>query len=145
MIFCGLIYLLGRNLAGGGGSVVGASGAVLAVTMLFVFNYPRNILMLFGVVPIQRGISLAIVLGNLLFIGGSSSRTAYDVHLAGIAFAAIYYYGNLNFNLFGDARMRWKFWKRKTFGPKLRLSMVTLLRKTLLKPIEYWRKYSVLV
>lgn len=83
---------------GGGQPMLGASGAVTAVTMLFVFLYPRVEIMLMGAIPIPGwGLGLLIIGGNIL--GDISGRRgiAYDVHLAGAAFAALYFYGNLNF------------------------------------------------
>ncbi len=121
VVFCGIVFLGIHNLTDRNSSVVGASGAVLAVTMLFVFNYPKNTILLFGIVPMPAwALGLVIVLMNLLFLPNSQDRVAYDVHLAGIAFAAMYFYGNWNFNFLENLFSRFRFARRKTFGPRLK-------------------------
>ena len=86
--------------------MLGASGAVTAVCMLFVFNFPRAELLLMGVIPMPAWVlGVIIVIGNML---GGRDAVAYDVHLVGAAFAALYFYGNLNFGFIEDLTQRAK-------------------------------------
>lgn len=84
---------------GGGQGMLGASGGVTAVCMLFVFCYPRVEVMLMGIIPVPGwGLGLLIIGSNVLGDVSGRNGVAYDVHLVGAAFAALYFYGNLNFS-----------------------------------------------
>jgi membrane associated rhomboid family serine protease len=99
MLFGGVIGCLGFWLMGiGGGSVIGASGAVLATTILFACYYPNSEILLMFVLPVKAWVIAAFFVGmNLLgalstFTGMGTSTTSFTVHLAGIAFGFLYYY-----------------------------------------------------
>ena len=105
--------------------VIGASGAVSAAVLLAAFYYPRAMALLF-VIPMPLWVLAALmivfnVLGSLRQAAGHAvGHTAYDVHLAGLAFAAAYYYLGWN-----TTRL-WQgisgFWSRRRPGrPKLRV------------------------
>jgi len=95
-IFGGLVWCTIALLSGNtGGQVVGASGAIAAVVILFCFKFPHRQVLLFFVIPMP-----AWVLG-VLFIGldlagtfghdvSGMKNVAYSVHLAGAAFGIIY-------------------------------------------------------
>ncbi len=104
---------------GGNQGMLGASGGVTAVCMLFVFCFPRVEILLMGVIPVQ-----AWVLGVLIIVGnifGGRGGVAYDVHLVGAAFATLYFYGNLNFSFFESFADRMKVASRqKQRGFKVR-------------------------
>ncbi|MGH7135357.1 MAG: rhomboid family intramembrane serine protease, partial [Pirellulales bacterium] len=70
----------------------GASGAVVGVTILFVLHYPMRMIYIWGVLPVRAWVlgSLCIV-QNVLGLGVSKDSVAYEAHLAGAAFAYIYY------------------------------------------------------
>jgi hypothetical protein len=89
-------------------TVVGASGAVTAVVILFVCKFPQVKLLLFFAIPVPAWLVGVIVIGqDMLGHGGvqlnpfgstqAATQVAYDVHLAGAAFAAIYFFSGLNF------------------------------------------------
>jgi membrane associated rhomboid family serine protease len=87
--------------------LLGASGGVTAITMLFVFNYPQSTLYIWGVLPVKAWVIGILVvganlLGNSSIQVGESEHVAYDVHLVGAAFAAVYFYGKLNLGLLGS-------------------------------------------
>ena len=118
VVVSGLLFGLLRLIPGlPGGSVRGASGAVVGVSMLYVYNYPNATIMLAGILPLKAWVfGVIMVLGNLL---GTSRYVAYDVHLAGIACATAYYYGNLNLGFMENAGEKLgNVFKRK---PKLRV------------------------
>ena len=79
-------------------TLVGASGAVSGVVMLFILNNPRATLMMFPIpIPIKAwllGVILVVV--NLFGAVGSIGSVAFGVHLVGMAFAYIYFANNLN-------------------------------------------------
>jgi membrane associated rhomboid family serine protease len=89
-------------------SLVGASGAVTAVVILFVCRFPHVKLLLFFAIPVPAWlVGLLIVGQDMLGNGGiflnpfadsaDATRVAYDVHLAGAGFACLYYFLGINF------------------------------------------------
>lgn len=118
----GLVFALIRALSSvPGSSVIGASGGVVGIVMLFVYNYPQATLMIWGVLPVRAWLVGVITVISNIFVTSDSSdgHVAYDVHLTGIAFATIYYYGGLNFGVLSFERVRLANpFKRK---PKLRV------------------------
>lgn len=108
--------------------LIGASGGVTAITMLFVFNFPNATLMAFGVLPIKSWVyGLFIIAMNVMgtanyeIVGaaGNTVQTAYDVHLIGAACAALYFYGGLSFGAIGT--MWSKFVGLTKSKPKLKI------------------------
>jgi membrane associated rhomboid family serine protease len=91
---------------GGTQGMLGASGGVTAVCMLFVFCFPRVEILLMGVIPVPAWVlGVLIIVGNML---GGRGGVAYDVHLVGAAFATLYFYGNLNFGFLENVTDRMK-------------------------------------
>ena len=74
--------------------LLGASGAVTAIILLFVFHYPKRTIMLMFVLPVPAWVvGLLIIGGNLLMLlqAQSDVAVAFDVHLVGAAFAIAYF------------------------------------------------------
>jgi hypothetical protein len=73
--------------------VIGASGAVMAVTVLCALHYPHRTILLMFVLPVPLWLVAIIrVAGDLfVFLGGQETRVAVAVHLGGAAFAFLYY------------------------------------------------------
>ncbi|WP_417730076.1 rhomboid family intramembrane serine protease [Rosistilla oblonga] len=96
IILGGIAWSLRANLTGSlAPGVIGASGGVIAVTMLFIFWYPQTEIYLMMVLPVKAWIvGVLMIAGNLFGMG--SATTAFDVHLVGIAFASAYYYFHWN-------------------------------------------------
>ena len=119
IVLGGLVYNLIRLLIPGmpQGPVLGASGGVVGVVMLFVYNYPQATLMIWGVVPVKAWVVGVVTVAADVFL--TKESVAQDVHLTGAAFATLYYFGNLNLSLVGNgwSRLRGSL-KRK---PKLRV------------------------
>ncbi len=91
-------------------NLLGASGAVTGVVMLFIFSFPHATLMLYGVVPVKAWVLGIIVIAANVF--GTDRFVAYDVHLVGAVFAALYFYGNWSFSgiesLWASLAIGWK-------------------------------------
>ena len=83
------------------GSVIGASGGVVATCILFACRNPHATILLFFVIPMKAATAALLFVGldlaGALGIIGSGSRTAFEVHLAGAAFAALYHFKHWNF------------------------------------------------
>ncbi len=76
--------------------LLGASGGVTAVVILFCLYYPRATLLLFFFIPTPAWLAgLLIVLIDMF--GAGPDRVAHDVHLTGAAFAAVYWYFGWHF------------------------------------------------
>ncbi len=102
--------------------VVGASGGVTAVFIVFVLFYPRETVYVWGLLAVPAWLIGAIVIGQDLILGatGKAGNTAWQAHLGGAAFAFVY------------LQMRWKLssllplsrissWKLPGRGPRLRV------------------------
>jgi len=116
LVLCGIVWSgmhVGEDLY-----LLGASGAVTAVSMLFVFFYPQATLLLWMVVPIKAWVlGVLIIVGNLFTPMTSDGSVAYDVHLVGAALAAGYHFGHWNLRFlvdwWGTAR---RFWQARSRG-----------------------------
>lgn len=71
---------------------IGASGAVMAVTILFAFYFPDATILLMLIFPVKAWVvAVLYVVLNLYGAIGGSGPVAYEVHLAGAGFAALYH------------------------------------------------------
>jgi len=102
-VFGGCVWLGLHQFEWGGNSVIGASGAVNAVVILFAFNYPNIMLQVMFILPMKAWV--AAVLFVLLDMFGMDKQVAHDVHLAGAGFAATYYL--LRWNLTSITAPQW--------------------------------------
>jgi membrane associated rhomboid family serine protease len=93
-----LIWVLYENaLTGFSGqppqTMIGASGAVTGIMVVFACRDPRRVFLLFGVVPVQAwllvGFSILVDLMGAVGAEGNSN-TAYAAHLGGAAFGYLY-------------------------------------------------------
>lgn len=96
---CGIVWCVIHR--GENSMLIGASGATTAVSMLFVFLFPQATLMLYFAIPVKAWVvGVIIIVANMLQPMGSG--VAYDVHLVGAGFAALYFFGKLNFGFLGS-------------------------------------------
>ena len=77
---------------------VGASGGVVAVVILYCFLYPKTKLLMMMIIPVDAWIAGLMYVGYDIFLAvRSSTGIAWQAHLGGAAFAALYF------------KMGWKF------------------------------------
>ncbi|MCB1097217.1 MAG: rhomboid family intramembrane serine protease [Verrucomicrobiae bacterium] len=96
---CASIAFIGIDLASGGfGSAIGASGAVMAVMMLYAAHYPRQRIYIWFVIPVEiRWLVLAYVIFDLFPVlqtlagNPSGDGIAHSAHLGGLAFGFCYW------------------------------------------------------
>ena len=87
------------NIGGPNIPAVGASGAVSAVLALFIFLYPKQTLLLFGVIPMPAWVlGVFVILTDVMRAFDPGSMIAWQSHLTGFAFGALYFYMQWNFS-----------------------------------------------
>tara|TARA_Y100001960_G_C14627803_1_gene804154 strand:- start:77 stop:925 length:849 start_codon:yes stop_codon:yes gene_type:complete len=120
IVVSGGAWLMIQSLTGSqAGILVGASGGVTAVLVLYCFNFPQRRLLLMGIWEVPAwGLGVAFVGVDLLgALGGGSGRVAYEAHLAGAAFAFTYFSQRWTFS-------KWNFLPGKSsFRKKPRLKL----------------------
>lgn len=137
-----LTFYLSASLAGGllfffssltwlpGASCIGASGGVLAVLVLCAIHYPQRTILLFFFLPVPVWLFLVFYLAQdaYAFLNRVETSTAVAAHLGGALFAGAYY--RLNVRLYDWLPAVWNgqfwrsrvlSWRRRLFGPRLRL------------------------
>lgn len=99
---------------------IGASGAVMAVTILCAFVYPTMTILLFFVLPVPIWVLALILVVQDTFgvLGGAEKSIAFSVHLGGAAFAALYHQLDWRFTGFLRGLQDWKVHRSR---PRLRV------------------------
>jgi len=84
-------------------SLVGASGAVMAVMAMFIWNFPQQTVYLYGVLPVPAW-ALGVLFVVLDLQGAASDRgtVAHVAHLAGAAFGLLYAWRGWNLGGLSD-------------------------------------------
>ncbi len=124
IVFSGVCWVVGEFLASGKMlpiPMLGASGGIAAVLILFALSFPRQHVFLFGLLPMPAWL-FAVLFVGLDLMGamnrGDGSSVAYTAHLGGALWAAIYFKSGLRLE-------RWLpsgSWQRLLRpGPKLRV------------------------
>lgn len=101
IIFGGIVWCVLHS--GAQTAVLGASGGITAVVILFAFKYPKTVIFLWGILPMPTWLAgVLYVLYDAFGAHAGSDNIGHDVHLAGAAFAAFYYLSGIQFSrLFG--------------------------------------------
>ncbi len=112
-VFAGMLQVCSMQLFSTGDAAwtLGASGAVSTVFVLFALHYPRLKLHIFGLIPIEARILLALVvaydgLGFLGLVPGvftpQGSSVGHAAHLGGIIFGVLYFRWDMNITRWWD-------------------------------------------
>ncbi|MBT7256206.1 MAG: rhomboid family intramembrane serine protease, partial [Planctomycetaceae bacterium] len=96
LIFAGSYYFLALPEGVPVVRAVGASGGVVSVVILYCFLYPKTKLLLMMIIPVDAWIAGLMYVGYDIYLGvqssvGGSTGIAWQAHLGGAAFAALYY------------------------------------------------------
>jgi membrane associated rhomboid family serine protease len=114
-VFSSLAWALASWLAEVDVPMIGASGAVTAVTVLYTLYNPRHVMHIWGVVPIEMRWLVIIYLGIDalgLVRGPGYSPVAHLAHLAGAAYALVFQWGDLRAS---------RLFVRRSIRPRLRV------------------------
>jgi membrane associated rhomboid family serine protease len=121
VVLGGVAFVVGNTLLGLRGTFcVGASGGVMTVLVLCALHYPTRIIYLFCLIPVPIWLFVAFEVAQDVFplLSGMPTHTAVSVHLAGAAFAFVYY------------KMQWRLlnflpspgaWRRQRAKARLRI------------------------
>ncbi len=118
IVVSGAVWAL---LAGSGSHLVGASGGIAGITVLYILHFPhRKFIMLFVPIPMPAWVlGLIFLVMNLVgSFGLLDGQVAYVAHLAGAAGAFVYYRSGIRFTQLSP-----NFNLRSLFGsrPKLKV------------------------
>ena len=119
------VSYLGLNLVTGSmAPMIGASGAILGILALFALHFPKQIIYVMLVIPVEaRWVVLGITafdlfpVINALFGHGNSDGVAHAAHLGGLAFG--YAYGSKRWKLYPMVSTIEIWWKAKRRGLKV--------------------------
>jgi rhomboid family protein len=126
IVASGLAWTLGEYIANRQLTpvqILGASGGISAVLIVFCFNFPHQMVYIYGVLPIPAWVFAILFVGMDIFgasgrpVGGQAN-VAYTAHLGGAVFGFLYYqWGGRLERLLPSGAM----WKRLRPKPKLRV------------------------
>jgi membrane associated rhomboid family serine protease len=72
--------------------MLGASGGIAAVLILFCFNFPKQQVFIWGVLPMPAWVFALVFVGlDLLGASNREGNVAYTAHIGGALFAAVYF------------------------------------------------------
>ncbi len=110
IVFAALVWTVAGNIAGlrGGLGAIGASGAIAGVVVLYALNFPHRTLLLFFVIPVPAWLlGLGVVLYDVYgALHREGSNVAYTMHLAGAAFAFVYFQQRWRLSNFSLPRLK---------------------------------------
>lgn len=103
IVFAGLIWLVGEQTFGQVARLVGASGAVMAVLATFIWYYPREQVLIYGVFPVPAwALGVLYLVSDLQGTGNPSSHVAHLAHLAGAGFGLFYAWQRIDLSWITD-------------------------------------------
>lgn len=78
-------------------TMLGASGGISAVLLLFCLNYPHQLIYIYGVIPIPAWVFAILFVGfdlagSMGHHAADSANVAFTAHLGGAVFAFLYYH-----------------------------------------------------
>jgi membrane associated rhomboid family serine protease len=123
VVLAGVVWLVGELVANRGiasaPTMLGASGGISAVLILFAMNYPHQTVLFMFIIPMPMWLlAVIIVVFDAYGAVHRSGNVAFTAHLGGAAFGYLYY-------RWGGRLDRWlpsaNVWKRLKPGPKLRV------------------------
>ena len=105
-VFAGICSLVFYRLLNISAEIIGASGATMAVFCLVAMHYPRQKVLLMGVIPIEMRWLLACFVAfdtlPILMGGAGSSKVAHAAHLGGLLFGFLYVRSHMNLTRWWD-------------------------------------------
>ena len=92
-VFAACIQMVACFATGAWSAMVGASGSVMAVLMLYAIHFPRRKILIWMIIPVEmRFLVPIIVLGDLVMTHGFGVPIARSAHIGGLLFGFIYHF-----------------------------------------------------
>jgi membrane associated rhomboid family serine protease len=99
IVAAGLTWVVGEYVANRGWSsvtMVGASGGISAVLILFCFNFPHQLIYIYGILPIPAWVFAILfvgldIAGTIRPHGVDGPNVAFTAHLGGALFGFLYF------------------------------------------------------
>jgi hypothetical protein len=123
VVFASVVWAVANKIAGtpDGVRMYGASGAIAGVVVLFAVNFPQRTILFFFVLPMPAWLFGVLAVAYDIYgamRGPEASNVACSAHLAGAAFAFVYYRQGWNLSRLTVSRVTWPTFRRK---PRLRV------------------------
>lgn len=97
VVFASLVWVVTTNLMSrGDATMFGASGAVMAVVVLYALHFPRRTVFLLGIPMPALLLAGIYVVADIWNLRQTRDMVAHSAHLGGAAFAVLYYFSGLN-------------------------------------------------
>lgn len=97
VVLAGIAWTLTELFAQSGGAILlGASGGISAVLVLFALHYPNQPVYIWGILPIPAWLLVGLaILGDVMgMFGVGRGNVAFSAHLGGAVFAYLYFRNN---------------------------------------------------
>lgn len=110
VVFAALVWTIINKFSGtpAYAGAYGASGAIAGVVVLYAFNFPHRTLLFLFVIPMPAWLLGAlVVIWDIFGAMKGGEGIAYSMHLAGAAFALIYYKQQWSISRLTDFRFKW--------------------------------------
>lgn len=108
IVVAGLAWVGVDAVRGVQGVLIGASGAVMALMIVFVLHFPRRIFLLWAVLPIPAwGLAVIYVLTDLFGAVHGGDDVAHVAHLSGVAYGFVYYRTGWSLGSLIPRRLSW--------------------------------------
>ncbi len=115
LVVAGLAWVASVTLtpAAGTAQLIGASGAVTAVLAVFIWNFPQQTVLLWGILPVPAwALGVLYVAWDVQGTTVRDSNVAHVAHLAGAAFGVLYAWRGWSLAGLGDVTDRLAAWRR---------------------------------
>jgi membrane associated rhomboid family serine protease len=91
IVIAGLAWVTAAQFGGQAGRLVGASGGVMAVLAAFIWYFPRQTVLIYGVLPVPAwALGILYFFSDLRGAATGGGDVAHVAHLAGAAFGLLY-------------------------------------------------------
>jgi hypothetical protein len=109
IVLAGLAWLASVQLRDHGGgyapTLVGASGAIMAILAVFIWNFPRETVYIWGVLPVPAwALGLLLIVFDVQGAADRGAQVAHVAHIAGAIFGLCYAWRGWNLSGLGDPR-----------------------------------------
>jgi membrane associated rhomboid family serine protease len=120
IVVAGLVWVIVATVGQGGpGVLLGASGGVMGMMILYVLHFPRRTLLIWGILPVPAwALGVVYVAMDLLGAASPTDNVAHVAHLSGVAFGFVYFKSGWNLGRLIPQRLSGSMFR---FRPKLRI------------------------